>query len=221
MVLAIVIVLLLVLAEILLPGIAAQRVRDRLRPYGPVHGVSVHATPALELLWGDAEQITVSAGELRISPHKLVDLEQSLGGVTDAELISPGLDLLIPALGAEGLRLRYVQLTKHGSELTARGSIRAADVHATLPGGFRVQGVSANSGQPEVGVSGEIFGASVSGHAVVSAKEGKLVAEPAGIPFGSLATITLFADPRIDVESVRAAPEGEGIAVTLQARKAG
>jgi hypothetical protein len=218
--LALAVVLALVLAQIVLPLIAAQRVRDRLKPYGSVHSVSVHAVPALELLWEQAEKITVSAGQLRISPHDLVDLEQNLSGVTKAELTSPSLDLIIPALAAGGLALQGVQLTKHASELTARGSIRTAEVHATLPGGFRVRGVSANSGQPEVGVSGEVLGVSVSGHAVLKAKEGKLVAEAAGIPFASLATITLFSDPRIEVESVSATPEGEAIAVTVQARQA-
>jgi hypothetical protein len=213
------VVLFLVLAQILLPLIAVQRVRDRLRPYGSVHSVSVHAVPALELLWEEAEKITVRAGRLRISPHDLVNLEQSLSGVTNAELTSPSLDLVIPVLGAAGLSLHDVQLTKRGSTLIARGSIRAADVHATLPGGFRVQGLSANSGRPEVGVSGEVLGVNVSGHAALSAKEGKIVAEPAGIPFASFATITLFSDPRIDVESVSAIPQGEGVLVTIQARQ--
>jgi hypothetical protein len=218
--LALAIVLVLVLAQLVLPLIAAQRVRDRLRPYGSVHSVSVHAVPALELLWEEAEKITVSAGQLRISPHDLVNLEQSLSGVTNAELTSPGMDLILPALGAEGLPLHAVQLTKHESALTARGSIGAADVHTTLPGGFQVKGLSGYSGLPEVGVSGEVFGVSVSGHAVVRAREGKIVAEPRGIPFASLATITLFSDPRLDVESVSASPEGEAVTVTIQARQA-
>jgi hypothetical protein len=217
---ALAVVLVLVLAQILLPLIAAQRVRDRLKPYGSVHSVSVHAVPALELLWEEAEKITVSAGQLRISPHDLVNLEQSLSGVTNAELTSPSLDLMVPALGAEGLQLQDVHLTKHGNALTARGSIAAAEVHATLPGGFQVQGLSAGSGQPEVGVSGEVLGVSISGHAVIRAKEGKIVAEPAGIPFASLATITLFSDPRIEIESVSAGPEGEAIVFTIQARQA-
>ncbi len=44
-------VLLFVLAQVLLPRIAASRISSRVGRYGKVRSVSVSAWPALELLW--------------------------------------------------------------------------------------------------------------------------------------------------------------------------
>ena len=46
------IALVLVLAQLLLPGIAASRISSRVGKYGTVESVSVSAWPAIELLWG-------------------------------------------------------------------------------------------------------------------------------------------------------------------------
>jgi hypothetical protein len=51
----------------------------------------------------------------------------------------------------------------------------------------------------------------------VSARDGELVAAP-DVPFGALATITLFADPGVDVQSINAAAVPGGFSV--QARGA-
>src|SRR5207248_45620 len=51
-----VIVLLLVVAQLVLPGIAEQRLRDRLSRNGTVIQVHVSAFPAIELLWHHADR---------------------------------------------------------------------------------------------------------------------------------------------------------------------
>jgi len=214
------IVLLLVVAQLVLPGIAAERVSERIEPYGSVRAVHVHAVPAIELLWGDAQEIVVSAGPLRASMHQLVDLQQSLEGVGEARLSSPRLELVLSSLAAGEVPLEGVLLSKRGNSLSASGTVRHSAVNITLPGGFRVDGLSAGSGQPEVSVSGEAFGVHVSGRAVVTARGGAIVVEPAGLPFSSFATLTLYSDPRIYVESVSASERGEGVLVTLRARPA-
>ena len=53
------VVLLLVLAQLLLPGLAARRIRTRVGRYGTVKSVSVSAWPAVKVLWGDADAVTV------------------------------------------------------------------------------------------------------------------------------------------------------------------
>ena len=59
----------------------------------------------------------------------------------------------------------------------------------------------------------------VSGHALVVAREGAIVVEPAGLPFAGLATLTLFSDPRIYVESLdRDASTAKGSCINLRAR---
>ena len=63
---------LLVLSQLLLPGIAARRLRDQLSRSGQVTAVEVHAFPALKLLWRHADRVVIrmqsyatsSSGEL-------------------------------------------------------------------------------------------------------------------------------------------------------------
>jgi hypothetical protein len=60
-------VLLLALAQVFLPGIAAERIESRLERYGRVAGVSVTAWPAIELLWGHADSVRVHALRLNLN----------------------------------------------------------------------------------------------------------------------------------------------------------
>ena len=61
------IVVVLAVAQVALPGIAAGQLRDRLARSGQVLSVSVSAFPAIELLWSDADRVTVRLG--RYSPR--------------------------------------------------------------------------------------------------------------------------------------------------------
>ncbi len=62
------IVAVLGLAQLLLPGIAAQRMRDQLARYGDVHSATVRAFPRrFELLRGHMQAATLSAGSLSMS----------------------------------------------------------------------------------------------------------------------------------------------------------
>ena len=63
------VVLLLALAQLLLPRIAASRISSRVGRYGKVQSVSVSAWPALKLLWGKADSAQVRAGSLSLSPR--------------------------------------------------------------------------------------------------------------------------------------------------------
>jgi hypothetical protein len=57
-----------------------------------------------------------------------------------------------------------------------------------------------------------VLGLSATVDATVSVSDGKLVVAP-DVPFGSLATITVFADPRIEVQRVSASTAPGGFAV--------
>jgi hypothetical protein len=215
---AVVVVLALVIAQLVLPRIAVERVEERVGRYGEVDAVHVHADPAIQLLWGSAEEIAVTAGPLRMSSQELVDLERQLGGVDRASLATPRLALTSSSATAGELPLESARLYKHGDALSASGVLRASTLQVTVPAGLKVDGLSAESGRPEVALSGEAFGVRVSGHALVVAREGAIVVEPAGLPFGGLATIRLFSDPRVYVETLTATPHGEGILIDLRAR---
>ena len=75
------VVVLLGVAQLVLPGIAAQGVRDRLSGSGQVLSVSVHAFPAIELLWHHADSIDLRLGRYRAAPGRLADLLHQASGV--------------------------------------------------------------------------------------------------------------------------------------------
>jgi hypothetical protein len=66
-----VVVVALVVAQLVLPGIAAQRLRDRLSRSGRVLEVTVQAFPAIELLWHQADRVVVHVTNFRATPGHL------------------------------------------------------------------------------------------------------------------------------------------------------
>jgi len=190
------IALVLALAQVVLPRIAASRIRARVGKYGTVESVSVTAWPAVKLLWGSADSVTVSAKSLRISPAQTAKLLWEARGVNDMELTAPS--------AREGqLRLSDVSFAKHGKALSAHARMTAADVTAALPTGFDVQLVKSEGGEVEVRASGGLFGIGAAVDAVASAHEGKLIVRPRGLLLEGL-QLTLFSAPHIYVEWVSA-----------------
>jgi hypothetical protein len=191
-----VILLLLVLAQLILPGIAADRIRDKVGRYGHVESVSVSAWPAIELLWGHAGTVRVRATSLSLTPAQTVSLLHEASGTTNV-YASAG------EVHEEGLRLTDASLTKRGSALAARASVSAADAAAALPAGVSVALLRSGEGAVHVRVSGGLFGLGASIEAVAQASEGRLVVRPAAGLFGAIG-LTLFSDPRLYVEGVEA-----------------
>ena len=212
------IVLVLAVAQIVLPAIAAQRAGDRVARYGSVRSVSVSAVPAITLLWGDMERVSVSAGHLRASPAQMADLLWSVRGADRAYLTAPSMDVVVSSLGGGELPLRAVKFAKHGDDLAVRAGVQGTDLRVALPAGFEVHGLMVSDGEPEVQVRGNVLGVEVSARAVLAAVGGRLVAEPLGVPFAGLVNLTLFGDPRISVQGVTASPEPGGYVLTIQAR---
>jgi AcrR family transcriptional regulator len=212
------IVLVLAVAQIVLPAIAAQRAGDRVARYGSVRSVSVSAVPAITLLWGDMERVSVSAGHLRASSAQMADLLWSVRGADRAYLTAPSMDVVVSSLGGGELPLRAVKFAKHGDDLTVRAGVQGTDLRVALPAGFEVHGLMVSDGEPEVQVRGNVLGVEVSARAVLAAVGGRLVAELLGVPFAGLVNLTLFGDPRISVQGVTASPEPGGYVLTIQAR---
>jgi hypothetical protein len=196
---AVAIVLLLALAQLLLPRIAAGIVSSRVGRYGRVLSVSVSASPAIELLWRDADSVTVKAGALSLSPQQAAKLVWEGRG---ADRIS--FSARSARLGP--LRLTDVSMQKRGSVLSAQGSASAADVRAALPQGLSVALVRSEGAGVVVRASGGLFGVGASVTALARPKEGKLVVRPQGSLFGAL-QLTLFADPHVYVQGIAASAE--------------
>jgi len=95
----------LVLAQLLLPRIAASKIHSRLDRYGAVKSVKVSAWPAIELLWGHADSVDVHAGALALAPARIAPLLHEAKGAASLKLRATSV-----RLGA--LRLTEVGLDK-------------------------------------------------------------------------------------------------------------
>lgn len=190
------VVLLALLAQVILPRIAASRISSRIGRYGAVQSVSVSAWPAIKLLWGDADSVRVSARSLALTTRQAAALLWEARGTSS-------LDISAREVRLGPLRVHDATLRKRGSALTATALADEADVRAALPGGLAVQLLRSAGGEVEVRASGALFGIGASVDAVALASEGKLVAHPVGFLVEAL-QLTLFADQHVHVSGVAA-----------------
>jgi hypothetical protein len=204
------VLLVLVLAQLFLPGIAAQQLRDRLSKNGRVLSVSVSAFPAIELLWHDADKVVVRMASYRSGTGHLNSLLDETGGVAtvdaSAGVLTDGL-----------LTLHDASLTKRGDELTGSATVTEADLRAAVPFIDDVAPVASSGGQLTLRGTGTFLGVSATVDATVSSQDGKLVVAP-DVPFGGLATVTLFSDPHVQVQGVSATQTPGGFTVVARAR---
>jgi len=187
---------LLALAQLLLPRLAASTIRSRVARYGDVQSVSVSAWPAIELLWGDAGTVHVHARSLSVTPAQVAALLWEARGTSSMQVSAQRVEL-------SSLKLTDAQLSKHGSALRASARVSEAHVQAALPEGFRLRLLRSEHGEVEVSATGGLFGLSASVDAVAGAVEGKLVAHPLGLLVEAL-HLTLFSNPHVYVEGVGA-----------------
>lgn len=213
LVVAATVVVVLVVAQLVLPLIAARIARDQIGKYGTVRSVRVRAFPAVELLWGHAQSATVKAGELHMSDSQFDSLLPRMRGIEKIDISADSFQL-------GPWRVRDMQAEKRGEELELRGQLTQADLQSALPAGVAATVVGSANGGVEVRVGGSLFGVGASLLARLSAQEGKLVAQPQGLPFAGFARITLFSDPRLAVQSFElGAGQSEGsYALTLRAK---
>jgi hypothetical protein len=200
----------LVIPQLILPGIAAQRLRDRLARSGRVLEVKVRAFPAIELLWHQADSVVVRMANYRSSAGKL---SSTLGQIGDTGTLDASAIRLVAGL----LTLRNARLQKHGTGLTASATVTERDLEASFPVLNGVAPVSSSGGQFTLRGTATVFGVTATADATVRPQNGALVVSPE-VPFGGLATITLFSSPDIAVEGVAARPVTDGFALTGHGR---
>ncbi len=204
----------LVLAQLLLPRIAADRISSRIKRYGTVRSVEVSAWPAVKLLWDRADSVRVRAEELHLSPAQ--------GAALALEARHTGrLDFSAASVQLGPLLLGDVHLTKRGSALHAQAHTSAADVAAAMPRGVSVALVRSEDGQVTVRAGGGLFGVGATVEAVARARAGSLVVRPVSFPLSAL-QLTLFSDPHVYVLGVAVhADRGEpppGYVLSMSAR---
>ncbi len=203
-------ILVLVAAQLALPGIAEHRLRDRLERSGTVERVEISAFPAVKLLWHRADDVTVRMGRLRTGSGNFADLLVRTVDTDDLDASAEEQRILT-------LRLHDSRLRKRGDELTLSSTVDDADLRAALPPGFDLRPVASGDGALVLEGSAELLGQRFQGRAVVAARNGRLILAP-DVLFGGFLTVTLFADPRIEVLSVGARQRAGGFTLVARAR---
>ena len=132
------ILLLLVVSQILLPGIGEGAIEDRLTENGGVADVSLSATPAARLLWGSGDRIAIDGTGLEL------DLDTEDDPVVFDDLDRFGeVEIVISDSEAGPFAIDSFRLTRSGEgayELDSESSTSAADLarfgvdSANLPG---------------------------------------------------------------------------------------
>ncbi len=194
--------LLVVLAQVFLPTLAARRVRDRVARYGTVRSVSVSAFPAVKLLWGKADTVNVSAGSLSVQFSQIAALLWEAREASSMTVTAEAATLKAVPDVPDGLTVNDLRMEKHGSAISASATLTQQQLDEALPSGFHVEPTASGGGQVEARASGGLFGVQASITALVKPVEGRLVAEPQGFPLASLGTVTLFSDSRLKVDSI-------------------
>jgi hypothetical protein len=200
------VLLVLIVCQLVLPGIATQSLRDRLAKSGQVLQVEIDAFPAIELLWNQADKVVVRMDTYTSNPGHFGSLLDQATGVDT-------LDASAHRLQAGPLVLHEASLRKRGDTVTGTATVLNAEVHAALPIIDSVSLVSSANGQLILQGTASALGLSATIQVVVSAQNGKLVAAP-NVPFGGLATVTLFSNPHLLVEGLSAQPAPGGFTVT-------
>lgn len=202
------VVVLLVVAQLVLPGIAATRLRDRLARSGKVISVSVSAFPAVELLWHRAGEVDVRLASYHAAGG--AGLGRALDQTADVGTINVSVEELNTGLVA----LRNVILRKRGDVLTGRATLTLANLQAALPAGLEVEPVA--SGDGKLVLRGSALG--LTADATLSAQDGVLQIAPDVPLLGALLTITVFRDPDVDVQGVGARTVPGGYSMYASAR---
>jgi hypothetical protein len=194
--------LFVVLAQVFLPSLAARRVRDRVARYGTVRSVSVSAFPAVKLLWGKADSVSVRAGTLSMPTSQIASVLWEAHDVTDLTLgVERATLTAIPSL-AKGITVSDMRTEKRGSTIRTSATLTQQQLDEALPSDFRIEPIASGGGEVEARASGALFGVQATITALVRPLEGRLVTEPKGFPFAGLTTVTLFSDPHLKVGSV-------------------
>lgn len=186
----------LVGAQALLPHIAASTISARIGRYGTIRSVSVTAWPAVQLLWGGVESVRVVASRIALSPVQAGDLLWEASATEE-------LDVTAAQVQIGALRLSHARLRKHGSSLTAEGSVGERQLMATLPKGVVVRGIQSGGGAIDVRASGVLFGVPQSLLIAAGAHDGKVIARALDFPLAGV-HVTLFEAPHIYVETLSA-----------------
>ena len=197
--------------QLLLPGIAAGRLRTMLSRSGAVRSVSVSAWPAVELLWHHADTVTVSMGSWSASPGRLQGQLGQLGDVGT-------LHATIGVVHVGVLTVHRAALVSDDGRLLGQGTVRETDLRSAVPFLRSVVPVESSGGRLVLRGTASVLGLlGGSVDATVQARGGALIVSP-DVPLGGLATVTVFSDREVQVTGVSARTVRGGFVARVAAR---
>jgi hypothetical protein len=202
------------IAQLLLPGVAEQKLRSDLGRYGLVRRVHLESSPAIKLLWHKADRVELAMDSYRSKPGGHGSLADSLSATRNTSV----LNISVGTLTSKLVTLHDVSLHKEGDLLIGHARLTQQDLSAALPGFVGVRPLSGSANGIIARVTASALGHGLGARVAVLADSGRVVAHPEGIPLGSLAKITVFSDPRIYVESLGAELHGQDYLITVRAR---
>jgi hypothetical protein len=204
----IVILLLELIAQLTLPGIAADHIRSQLQKSGRVLDVEVSAFPALELLFHNADSVTVKMASYRSSTAHLSSLLQESN---DAGTLHASASVFTDGL----LTLHDATLTKHGNVLVGSARVLESDLTHAIPLIKSVKPIASSGGTLTLeGTATLPIVGPITIPFVVQVQNGALIAAP-DIPIvGGLATIRLFSNPHVRLQTVSATRTPGGFSVS-------
>lgn len=212
-----ILVVVLVAAQLLLPGVAEDRVRSELNKQGTDAEVEIKALPAVKLLWGRADEVTIDVANLR-TDEEGGDDGDSLSDLLAQTSKTKKLDVRVNVLEDKLLRVQDVRLTKDGDTLTAVVKLNKSDVDAALPAELELVDREVPNGLAVAGTT-DVFGETLEAEANIYADDdGSLVLEPSDDLLGELVSVPIFEDERVAVDSISARNSGDGYVVTARGR---
>jgi hypothetical protein len=188
---------LLAACQLVLPGIAAGRLRSMLSRSGSVRSVSVSAWPAVELLWHHADSVTVSMRSWSAGAGRLDSQLAQLGDVGTLRATAA-----VVRVGA--LTVHQASLVSTDGRILGSGTVREADLRSAVPFLRSVVPVTSAGGRLVLRGTASVLGLiGGSVDATVRARRGALIVSP-NVPLGGLATVTVFSARGIRVTGVSA-----------------
>ena len=209
-VIAVLAVLVFGVGQLVLPGIAASRIRSQLGPSARGASVSVSAFPAVELLFHHADRVTI---HLRSYVSAAPRVNGSIGQAGDVGRLQ--VTAATARLGL--LTVHDARLTGVDGRLTGTATIDESDLRGTIPFLRSVTPVASGDGRLTLRGTADVLGLTGSLDADVTVRDGAIVVSP-DVLLGSLATVTVFSDPHVAVQALTASPVTGGFAVTATAR---
>lgn len=209
------VVVVLVVGQFVLPGLAAGRLKDDLGSLGTQPQVQVSAFPAVKLLFGKADKVTVRLATARTQGGT------SLAGQLERTQDTGELDVRVGTLEVGGLVIRDARLRKRSGGLAASGSIRNADLAAVLPPLLQQTRAAPQQDGDGLLLDGTVavpLLGPVQARARVTTEGGAIVARAESLP---LPALTIFQAPRVSVQSLSARREADGFTVTATGRVTG